>query len=408
MWDILLLDCHVASMVEGSGAPFGAIRDAALAIEAGHIAWVGPARDCPKGPVRETRRLDGAWITPGLIDCHTHLVFGGERAQEWELRLNGATYEQIANSGGGILSTVRATRLCTEDELVRSAARRARSMARHGATTIEIKSGYGLDLESERKMLRVAARAGELANVRVARTFLGAHTLPPEFANDRTGYVNLVCDEMLPSIVRDGLADACDAFCETIAFTPEETERILRTARSHGLAVKLHAEQLSDQKGALLAANLGALSVDHLEHLGADGIAALARAGTVAVLLPGAFYFLRETRKPPVAELRHAGVAMAIATDCNPGTSPITSPLIALNLACTLFQLAPQEALAGMTRNAAKALGRQALIGTLEAGKLADLAIWNISSPAELAYWLGAELLHDRYLEGRSDLSRAS
>jgi imidazolonepropionase len=393
-------------MAERSNAPFGAIRDAALAIEAGRIAWIGRAKDLAPGPARETRRLDGAWITPGLIDCHTHLVFGGDRAQEWELRQNGASYEQIAMSGGGILSTVRATRACTQDELVRSAANRARDMAAHGTTTIEIKSGYGLDLENERKMLQAAARVGELANVRVARTFLGAHTLPPEYANRRAQYVELVCEAMLPEIAREGLAEACDAFCETIAFTPSETERILRTAQSLGLAIKLHAEQLSDQKGALLAANLGALSADHLEHLGADGVAAMARAGTVAVLLPCAFYFLRETRKPPVAELRNAGVPLAIATDCNPGTSPAASPLIALNMACTLFQLTPEEALAGMTRNAAKALGRQSMIGTLETGKLADLAIWNISNPAELAYWLGAGLLRDRYLEGQSDRAR--
>ncbi len=408
MWDILLLDCHVASMAEASNAPFGAIRNAALAIENGRMAWVGPAKDRPTTAAREVRRLDGAWITPGLIDCHTHLVFGGERVREWEMRQHGASYEQIAESGGGILSTVRATRACSEEELAHSAARRARAMAAHGATTIEIKSGYGLDLESERKMLRAASRAGELANVRVTRTFLGAHTLPPEYSQNRNGYVDLLCETMIPTIAREKLADACDAFCDAIAFTPAETERILHTAQSHGLAVKLHAEQLSDQKGALLASRLGALSADHLEYLGDDGIAAMAKAGTVAVLLPCAFYFLRETRKPPVAALRRAGVAMAIATDCNPGTSPVTSPLIALSMACALFQLTPEEALTGMTRNAAKALGRQASIGTLETGKLADLAIWNVSEPAELAYWLGANLLHDRYLEGRSDQSRSS
>ncbi|HEY5238419.1 MAG TPA: imidazolonepropionase [Rhizomicrobium sp.] len=405
MWDILLLDCHVASMA--SGAPFGTIRDAALAIHDGRIAWVGAAKDRPSAAARATRRLDGAWITPGLIDCHTHLVFGGNRVREWDMRRNGATYEQIAAAGGGIASTVEATRDYSEDALAHSAALRARAMAAQGTTTIEIKSGYGLDLENEIKMLRAAARVGELAGVRISRTFLGAHALPPEYAEDRASYVNLICEKMIPAIVREKLADACDAFCETIAFTPAETDRILRAAKAHGLAIKLHAEQLSDQKGALLAASLGALSADHLEYLGADGIAAMAESGTVAVLLPCAFYFLRETKKTPVAALRRAGVAMAVATDCNPGTSPVTSPLIALNMACTLFDLTPEEALAGMTRNAAKALGLQESTGTLEVGKLADLAIWDISEPSELCYWLGADLLRDRYIEGRSDKQRA-
>jgi imidazolonepropionase len=404
MWDILLLDCHVATMA--AGAPFGAIRDAALAIRDGCIAWVGAAKDCPSAEAREMRRLDGAWITPGLIDCHTHLVFGGNRVREWDMRRNGASYEQIAAASGGIISTVKATRECSEDELAHSAAVRARAMAAQGTTTIEIKSGYGLDLENEIKMLRAAARVGELAGVRISRTFLGAHALPPEYAEDRAGYVDLVCEKMIPAIAREKLADACDAFCETIAFTQAETERILRAAKAQGLAIKLHAEQLSDQKGALLAAGLGALSADHLEHLGEDGIAAMAKSGTVAVLLPCAFYFLRETKKPPVAALRNASVAIAVATDCNPGTSPVTSPLIALNMACTLFDLTPQEALAGMTRNAARALGLQESVGTLEAGKFADLAIWNISEPAELCYWLGADLLRDRYIEGRSDKQR--
>jgi imidazolonepropionase len=279
-------------------------------------------------------------------------------------------------------------------------------MARQGVTTIEIKSGYGLDLENEMKMLRAAARAGERAHVRVLRTFLGAHALPPEYTDDRAGYVELVCERMIPAIAREKLADAVDAFCENIAFTSDETERVLAAAKAHGLRVKLHAEQLSDSSGAILAAKYAALSADHLEHLSHAGVAAMANAGTAAVLLPASFYFLRETKKPPVEALRRAGVPIAIATDCNPGTSPITSALAVLNMACTLFGMTPEEALAGMTRNAARALGLQDEIGTLEAGKSADLAIWNISDPAELAYWIGADLLHDRYISGRSDRNK--
>ena len=392
MWDILLLDCHAATMA--GAEPYGAIRDAAIGIADGRLVYVGPRDGAAEA--REVRRLGGAWVTPGLIDCHTHLVFGGQRAHEWEMRRQGKSYEDIARAGGGILSSVRATRAASEDELVASAARRAGAMKRQGVTTIEIKSGYGLDLETEMKMLRAAGRIG---GVRVSRTFLGAHALPPEFKDDRTGYVDLVCDAMIPAIAP--LADALDAFCESIAFTPAETERIFQAARSHGLRVKLHAEQLSDQGGAALAARYDALSADHLEHLSDDGAAAMAKAGTVAVLLPIAFYFLRETRKPPVAALRAAGVPIAIATDCNPGTSPAASPLVAMNMACTLFDMTPQEALAGMTRNAAAALGLGSEIGTLEAGKSADLAVWDVSEPAELAYWIGADLLSQRYLQGQ-------
>ena len=399
MWDILLLDCHAATMA-GSG-PYGAIRDAAIGIADGRITYVGARTDA--GPAREVRRLGGAWVTPGLIDCHTHLIFAGNRAHEWEMRRQGKSYEDIARAGGGILSSVRATRAASEDDLVATAARRVSAMKRQGVTTIEIKSGYGLDLETEMKMLRAAGRIG---GVRVSRTFLGAHALPPEFKDDRTGYVDLVCDEMIPAIAP--LADALDAFCESIAFTPAETERVFQAARTHGLRVKLHAEQLSDSGGAALAAKHFALSADHLEHLSDDGAAAMAQAGTVAVLLPIAFYFLRETKKPPVASLRAAGVPIAIATDCNPGTSPAVSPLVAMNMACTLFDMTPQEALAGMTRNAAAALGLGSEIGTLEPGKSADLAIWDISEPAELAYWIGADLLAGRYFQGRSDKETAS
>lgn len=408
MWDILLLDCHAATMADGAREAFGAIRNAAIALKDGHIAWIGRAKDRPSSKARRTRRLHGAWVTPGLIDCHTHLVFGGERIGDWRMRQSGASYQEIAEAGGGIVSTVRATRKASAASLLASAERRARALAAQGVTTVEIKSGYGLDLKTEEKMLRVAARVGTRAKVRVARTFLGAHALPPEFKKDRAKYLDLVCETMIPRIARARLADACDAFCENFAFTPEEVERVFLAARAHGLAIKIHAEQMSDQHGAALAARLGALSADHLEHLDSTAVAAMVKAGTVAVLLPSAHYFMRENKKPPVAELRRAGVAMAVATDCNPGTSPNLSPLLTLNMACTLFGLTPHEAVMGMTRHAATALGRQDSIGTLEAGKCADLAVWNISEPSELAYWLGADLLADRYYGGRSDRERAS
>lgn len=406
MWDILLLECQAATMVSRNAAPYGTIRDAAVGIAAGRLAFVGPRASLPSTPedcARTVRHLGGAWVTPGLVDCHTHLVFAGNRAKEWEMRARGAGYEDIARSGGGILSTVRATRAASEEALIESAAQRARAMTRQGVTTIEIKSGYGLDLENETKMLRATARVGERANVRVLRTFLGVHALPPEYKDDRGAYIDLVCEKMIPAIAREKLADAVDAFCDTIAFTPAETERIFTTAKAHGLRTKIHAEQLSDSGGTALAARCGALSADHLEHLSEAGVAAMADAGTIAVLLPTAYYFLRETKKPPVEALRHAGVPIAIATDCNPGTSPVASPLVVLNMACTLFGMTPEEALAGMTCNAARALGLQNEIGTLDAGKSADLAVWDISDPAELAYWVGADLLQDRYLRGRPD-----
>lgn len=399
MWDILLKGCHAATM---RGPGYGAIRDAAIALEGGRIAWIGPAAECPSRDVRETRHLNDAWVTPGLIDCHTHLIFAGSRAREWEQRLKGASYEEIARDGGGIVSTVKATRAATEDSLVASGTKRVRQMAAQGATTIEIKSGYGLDLETERKMLRAAARVGEQTNTRIVRTFLGAHSLPPDFAHERARYVDIVCETMIPEIANEKLADAVDVFCETIAFTPAETERVFAAAKAHGLDVKIHAEQLSNQGGAALAAKFGAVSADHLEYLDDRGVAALAEAGTVAVLLPCAFYFLHETKKPPLEALRRANVPIAVATDCNPGTSPSVSPLFALNMACTLWGMTPEEALAGMTRNAARALGRND-IGTLEAGRAVDLAVWNIAEPSELAYWMGADLLQDRYFAGQSD-----
>jgi imidazolonepropionase len=402
MWDVLLTDCNAATMVPV--APYGAILDAAIGIAGGRLAYVGPRAGA--GPAHTVRHLDGAWVTPGLVDCHTHLVFAGNRAGEWEMRRKGASYEDIARAGGGIVSTVKATRAASEDALVESASRRASAMRAQGTTTVEVKSGYGLDLETESKMLRAAGRLGD--GLRVARTFLGAHALPPEFKDDRAAYVDLVCGTMIPAVAREKLADAVDAFCEGIAFTPAETERVFAAAKAHGLRVKLHAEQLSDCGGAALAAKYCALSADHLEHVSEAGIAAMARAGTVAVLLPIAFYFLRETKKPPVAALRAAGVPIAIATDCNPGTSPAASPLIAMNMACTLFDMTPEEALAGMTRNAAKALGLENEIGTLEVGKSADLAVWRVCEPCELAYWIGADMLADRYFQGRSDNETAS
>ncbi|HUO97051.1 MAG TPA: imidazolonepropionase [Rhizomicrobium sp.] len=396
MWDVLLLDCQAG--------PSPRIRDAAIGIARGRLAFVGPTDSLPGRPrdlAREIRPLGGAFVTPGLIDCHTHLVFAGNRAGEWDMRARGASYEEIARAGGGILATVRATRKASEDELVDAAVPRAAKLAHEGVTTVEIKSGYGLDLECELKMLRAAARVGEKAHVRVRRTFLGAHAVPPDC--ERGEYLRLLCEEMIPAAARGHLADAVDAFCETIAFAPDEVERVFAAAQAHGLALRLHAEQLTDCGGAALAARHGALCADHLEHLGEAGIAAMAGAGTVAVLLPTAFYFLRETKKPPVEALRAAGVAMAVATDCNPGTSPVVSLLTAMNMACTLFGLTPEEALVGVTRNAARALGLDAETGALETGKWADLAVWNIIDPAELSYWIGAGLLQDRYLEGRSD-----
>jgi imidazolonepropionase len=399
MWDTLLIDCHAATMAK-TGERFGAIRDAAIGIDRGRLAFVGASASVKTG-AREIHSLKGAWVTPGLIDCHTHAVFAGNRAQEWAMRLQGASYEEIAKAGGGILSTVKATRAASLEALVASTASRLLKMAEHGVTTVEIKSGYGLDLENETKMLVAAERAGKIANIHVSRSFLGAHALPPEFAHDRKAYLDRLCAEDIPKIAQQRLADSVDAFCETIAFTKDECRRVFEAARSHGLPVRLHAEQRSDQGGAQLAAEHGALSADHLEHLSEEGIAALARAGTVAVLLPAAYYFLRDTNPPPIAALRKAGVPIAIASDCNPGTSPMLSLTDVLNMGCTLFRLTPEEALQGVTRHAAKALGLEKEVGTLEAGKVADLAVWDIGDPAELAYWIGAHLMIERYVSGQ-------
>ncbi|MGH6959117.1 MAG: imidazolonepropionase, partial [Dongiaceae bacterium] len=369
-WDSLWTNGRLATMAAGGTAaanPYGAIEGAAIAVKDGRVAWIGLLADLPGEPARAARQLHnlgGRWVTPGLIDCHTHLVHGGDRAHEFELRLGGATYEEIARAGGGIRSTVAATRTASEEALVDSADLRLRALQAEGVTTVEIKSGYGLDTESESKMLRAARALGRHRPVTVRTSFLGAHALPPEYDGRADAYVDLVADEMLPAVAATGLADAVDAFCEKIAFTPEQTARIFEAAKRLGLPVKLHADQLSDLGGAALAARFGALSADHLEYTTADGVAALAASGTVAVLLPGAFYFLRETRLPPIAELRRAGVPIALATDNNPGSSPVTSILLTLNMACTLFRLTPAEALAGVTRHAARALGMSDSHGT--------------------------------------------
>lgn len=383
-WDMVIHNVHLATMVNG----YGELLDAAIAVKDGHIAWFGPGDELSaSGAVLHDGQ--GCWLTPGLIDCHTHIVHAGNRSDEFEARLNGASYEDISRAGGGIMSTVRATRAASDDELLRQSLPRVLALLAEGVTTLEIKSGYGLDADSEAKMLRVARSIGERLPVSVRTTFLGAHALPPEFAGQADAYIDLLCAQMLPKLAGDGLVDAVDAFCERIGFTPAQTQRVFDAAQALGLPVKLHAEQLSDLGGAALVARYGGLSADHLEFLSPDGIAAMARHGTVAVLLPGAYYFLRETQPPPVAALRAAGVPMAVSTDCNPGTSPMTSLLLAMNMACTLWRLTPQEALAGVTCHAARALGLQQETGSLALGKRADFALWRIARPADLAYALG-------------------
>ncbi|KXU31675.1 imidazolonepropionase [Sphingobium sp. 22B] len=373
----------------------GVVEDGAVGVRDGLISYVGSTDGAPDAV--ETIDCQGRWITPGLIDCHTHLVHGGDRAAEFEMRLAGASYEEIARAGGGILSTMRATREASEDALVESALPRLDALIAEGVTTVEVKSGYGLDLENEVKMLRAARRLGSERAVSIRTSFLGAHALPPEFSGDADGYIDLVCG-MLPEIAP--LADAVDGFCEGIGFSPAQIGRLFEAAGRLGLPVKLHAEQLSNSRGAELAARHGALSADHLEHLDAAGVAAMARAGTVAVLLPGAFYFMRDTQAPPVEALRRAGVPMAVATDCNPGTAPLTSLLLAMNMGATLFRLTVEECLAGVTREAARALGMLDRVGTLEVGKWCDLAVWDIERPAELVYRMGYNPLHARVWRG--------
>jgi len=399
-WDRLLLNATLSTFT--GDEPYGLIERGAIALHHGRIAWVGRQDDLPDAPAAlaaTVESLDGALVTPGLIDCHTHLVFGGDRAHEFELRLNGASYEDIARAGGGIASSVNATRAASEEQLFAQSLPRAQALLADGVTTLEIKSGYGLELDSERRMLRVARRLGRELGITVRTSFLGLHALPPEYRERRDDYVALVCNEMLPTLAAEGLVDAVDAFCEGIGFSPEETRQMFECATQLGLPVKLHAEQLSDLGGAALVAEYGGLSADHLEHLGESGVAAMARAGTVAVLLPGAFYALRETQLPPVAALREHHVPVAIATDCNPGTSPLLSLRLAAGMACTLFRLTPEEALRGITVNAARALGLHDR-GTLAVGQRADLVAWNASRPAELCYWIGGGLARRVYVAG--------
>jgi imidazolonepropionase len=398
-FDEIWLDARLATLVPGRPG-LGIVEQGVVAAKDGRIAFAGPAADLPTGwDARHRVALDGRWVTPGLVDCHTHLVYAGERAHEFELRLAGASYEEIARTGGGIISTVKATRAASEDDLVRASLPRLDRLLAEGVTTIEIKSGYGLDLKTEMRMLRTAHRLAQQREVDVVTSFLGAHALPPEANGDKEQYIDGVCS-MISAIARERLADAVDAFCENIAFSPQQTARVFAAAEAAGLPVKLHADQLSNLHGARLAAEHGALSADHLEYTDQDGVAAMARSGTVAVLLPGAFYVLREKQVPPVDELRGQRVPIAIATDCNPGTSPITSLLVVMNMAATLFRLTVHEAVAGVTREAARALGRLNEIGTLEQGKWCNLAIWDIDRPAELVYRIGFNPLHARVWRG--------
>ncbi len=386
---VLWQHCHIATMAHGN---YSIIEDAALVTAGSLIEWIGPRSEVPAADYAQVHDLHGAWVTPGLIDCHTHTVFGGNRSGEFEQRLQGVSYADIAAQGGGIASTVRATRAASEDELFESAHKRLRSLLRDGVTTVEIKSGYGLDLVSERKLLRVIRRLGDALPVSVRATCLAAHALPPEYKDRADAYIDHICSEMLPALAAEGLVDAVDAFCEYLAFSPAQVERVFKVARQLGLPVKLHAEQLSSLHGSSLAARYQALSADHLEFMTEDDAIAMAAAGTVAVLLPGAFYFLRETQLPPMEALRKHGVKIAIASDLNPGTSPALSVRLMLNMACTLFRMTPEEALAGATQHAATALGMGDTHGSLEVGKVADFVAWQIDRPADLAYWLGGEL----------------
>jgi imidazolonepropionase len=397
--DALWINVHLATLDAPSG--YGEIEDAAIAVRDGRIAWFGPSADVPADlQAAVTHDGGGAWLTPGLIDCHTHLVWAGTRALEFEQRLRGASYAEIAAAGGGILSTVRATREADETGLFEQSGARLRGLIGEGVTTVEIKSGYGLELATERRCLAVARRLGPVHRVHVRTSFLGAHVLPPEYAGRADDYIDALATRMLPTLHAEGLVDAVDGYCEPLAFRPQQLRRLFGAARALGLPVKLHAEQLSDSRGAQLAAESGALSADHLEYVSDAGLDAMAGAGTVAVLLPGAYYALRETRAPPVDAMRRRGIPIAIATDCNPGTSPCVSPLLMLNLACTLFGLAPDEALAGMTRHAARALGLHEDRGRLAVGLRADFALWDIAHPRELAYWIGGRSCIGRVVDG--------
>jgi imidazolonepropionase len=394
-------NARLATLVDDTPG-LGVVERGAVIAENGRIVFAGLESDMPSASAgAETVDCEGRWVTPGLIDCHTHLVWAGNRANEFEMRLAGATYEEVARAGGGIVSSVKALRAASEDELVRQSLPRLDALMAEGVTTIEIKSGYGLDLDNEKKSLRAARRLDEGRPVTVRTTFLGAHALPPEAKGDKDAFVDLVANKILPAISAEGLADAVDGFCEGIAFSPEQISRVFDKARELGLPVKLHADQLSNLHGAALAASYGALSADHLEYTDEAGAIAMAKSGTVATILPGAFYFIRETKKPPVELFRRHGVKMAVATDCNPGTSPLTSLLLTMNMAATLFGLTVDECLAGTTREAARALGLLGETGTLEAGKWADLAIWDIERPAELVYRMGFNPLHARIWRGQ-------
>jgi imidazolonepropionase len=389
MWDRLLVDCRIATFEEAPGDPLGIVENGAIGIADGEIVRVGKRTELAGFRAKEVVALGGAWVTPGLVDCHTHLVFGGTRADEHAMRRAGATYEQIAKAGGGIASTVKRTAAASDQELLEQSRRRLHALMRGGCTTVEIKSGYGLDAKSELRLLKMAGELGKDEAVRVVPTLLALHALPADQRDRRAHYVGEIIDKLIPAAAKQGVATSVDAFCETIGFTPDEVERLFKAAARHGLPVRLHAEQLSNQHGAALAAQYRALSADHLEHLDEAGAEAMASAGTVAVLLPGAFYALQEKRKPPVALLRKYKVPIAVATDCNPGTSPLLSPTLAMNMACTLFGLTPEEAIAGMTVNAARALGLAHAVGSIAAGKQADLCVWRIESLAELGYWVG-------------------
>ena len=398
--DRVWINARLATLAEDREG-LGVVERGIVASLDGRLVYAGPAADAPAFETPERIDVEGRWITPGLVDPHTHLVFAGDRAHEFELRLAGASYEEIARSGGGIVSTMRATRTASEEDLIQAALPRLDALIAEGVTTVEIKSGYGLSLDDELKSLRAARALGGIRRVDVSTTFLGAHALPPEYRDDKDGYVALVCEKMIPAVAARGLADAVDGFCEGIGFSPDQIRRVFEAARAHGLPVKLHAEQLSNLNGASLAAEFDALSADHLEHLDEAGIAAMAASGTVATLLPGAYYFTREHKAPPITALRAAGVPMALATDCNPGTSPLTSPLLVMNMAATFFRMTVDECLAGVTREAARALGLLHDRGTLEAGKACDLAIWDVERPAELVYRMGFNPLHARVWRGQ-------
>ena len=398
-WDLLLIDARIATL-RGDVPDYGVIEDGALAVIDGEIAWIGPASERPGHAAQETRSLGNRWITPALIDCHTHLIFGGDRAEEYEQRLAGVSYEEIAAQGGGILATVMATRSAEIDDLYDAALRRIRRLAASGVATLEIKSGYGLDVSNELKMLAIARNLGEASGISIQTTLLAAHTVPPEFSGKADDYIDLICEEMLPELAERQLADAVDAYCESIAFDAPQVAKLFRAATQAGLPVKLHADQLSDGGGAELAAHFKALSADHLEFTSTAGVRAMAQAGTTAVLLPGAFLTLGESQQPPVDALRANGVPIALATDCNPGTSPLCSVPFAMSLGSRLFGLTPEECLAGVTREAARALGLADDRGTLEVGKRADIAIWDVDHPRDLAYWMGVNPLNDLLVGG--------